>query len=981
MAERRPALFAVAPSRGFADAIARELVARHGGDPLALARGVVLLPNNRGIRALTEAFVRATADARGGGLLLPRLVTIGDPELDDGVGLALDEGDAPIPPAISAMERRMLLAQCVQLIERCGSDEAVRLAGELARTLDQLTVEGVDAARLHDVSVATELADHWQRSFALMEVVTTHWPEMLAERGQIDLQDRRNRQLAAVAERWRASPPDGYVVAAGIANPAPAAARLLRVVSELPQGAVVFAGLDAAMPDVEWDAIGPHDADEAGRPGPRAIETHPQFHLKLLLDRMGVNRREVADWPGEARRAPAARDRAIANAMRPAQFTDRWIDESADRALPGVTLAEFATPADEAQAIALALREMLETPARSGALVTPDRALARRVAAHLARWGVAIDDSAGQPLSALAGGTLPIVIAEAAAQRFAPVPLLTLLKHPLVAAGEARLAWLDGARALDLALRGPRPAAGLDGIAAHLADGEWRGREQRRAARVWWEGVAPLLRPIETAFAGEPRPLAAFIAAVREAADRLSNGAVWAGPAGRAASEAIDAIEAAAPLGPGRCDPAEVAPLLTTLFDETAVRPPQGGHPRLAIYGLVEARLQGADLVVLAGLNEGAWPSTPPPDPWLAPAIRGELGLPGLERRIGIAGHDFAMGMGAGEVLITRARRDAGGPAVASRLWLRLQAMAGSGLAHDRRLTAWAHALDDAGVAIPAARPRPAPPIDERPRRIAVTDVDRLKADPYAFYARSMLGLGALDPIDADPSPAWRGTAVHGVLEQWAKLDGCDPEALMPRARTMLGDARTHPMMRALWQPRLLLAIEWIAARMALDTAEGRRVLAAERKGVATIAGVTLSGTADRIDRLADGGLAIVDYKTGAPPTAKAVAAGYSLQLGLLGLIAEAGGFEEIAGTAGCFEYWSLARNDEDGFGKVTSPTTGRTGVPADRFVALAAHNLAEAVERWLTGSDPFVAKLHPEHAPYGDYDQLMRRDEWFGRG
>ena len=651
----------------------------------------------------------------------------------------------------------------------------------------------------------------------------------------------------------------------------------------MPNGQVVFAGLDLAMPDEEWDALGPHD------PPARSIETHPQFHLKLLLDRMGAGRGEVVPWRGGGASTPPARSRAVANVLRPAAFTGKWIDEKTDRTLPGVAVAQFDTPAEEAQAIAIKLRGALETPGRTAALVTPDRALARRVAAHLARWGVTIDDSAGQPLSQLASGTLLIALAEAAAQRFAPVALMALLKHPLVRAGEERLRWLDGARALDLALRGPRPAAGLDGVTAHLAEPRWR------TAQIWWPEARGLLEGIAAVFAGPPRPIAEMVAALRDAADTLSNGAVWANPQGRAAAEAIAAIEDAATDGPALIDPAAMAPLLRTLFGEVAVRPPQGGHPRLAIYGLVEARLQRADLMILGGLNEGVWPGLPAPDPWLAPRIRAELALPGLERRIGIEAHDFAMALGAEEVLVTRSARDASAPVSASRLWLRLQALIGDKLANDHGLARMARAIDDGGTPQPMQRPRPSPKVAERARVISVTEVDRLKADPFAFYARRMLGLNALDPVDADPSAAWRGTAVHDILERWAKDDACDPARLRPRAEAMFREAQVHPMLRALWQPRLMLAIDWIAEQIG---AGGRDVIGAEVKGSIEIAGVTLTGKFDRIDRMPGGGLAIIDYKTGEPPSTRSVAAGYSLQLGLIGLMAERGGFAGIAGTA-----------------------------------------------------------------------------------
>jgi ATP-dependent helicase/nuclease subunit B len=262
---------------------------------------------------------------------------------------------------------------------------------------------------------------------------------------------------------------------------------------------------------------------------------------------------------------------------------------------------------------------------------------------------------------------------------------------------------------------------------------------------------------------------------------------------------------------------------------------------------------------------------------------------------------------------------------------------------------------------------------------ISVTDVDRLKADPYAFYARKLLDLSSVDPLDAEPSPAWRGSAVHAVLERWMKDDDCDPDRLRVRAHELLDASDAHPLMRALWQPRLLEALEWIADEVAANRERGRAPLAAEVEGKCEIAGVSLKGKADRIDRLDDGSLAVVDYKTGKAPSGKAVRDGFAMQLGLLGLIAERGGFDGLSGVPVAFEYWSLARY-QGKLGHVSTPVGGRQGIEPSEFTTIAARNFIAAANEWLLGDAPFVAKLHPLYAPYGEYDQLMRLDEWYGR-
>jgi ATP-dependent helicase/nuclease subunit B len=968
-----PTVFTIPIHRPFVDSLAAGLLARTGGDRLALARAIVLLPNNRAQRALTDAFVRRAE----GGLLLPRLVSIGDLELDDRVGPALDpaEGES-VPPAIDPVSRQLILARLVGEARRATAvpieaGEAVRLAADLARTLDQLIGEEVSPARLAE-AVPAELSEHWQASLDILRVVLTRWPEELRRRGLIDLAERRNRLLAATERRWAAQPPEGLVVAAGITVAAPAVGRLLHRVARLPQGLVILPGLDQAMPEEEWQALGGSES------GMRPIETHPQHGLRLLLDRIGVARSEVERWrySGGGGAAPE-RAKAIANAMAPAAFTDRWAGLPArERRLSGVRAVELPNPAAEAQAIAIALRQAIDTPARTAALVTPDRALAARVSAHLARWGIEADDSAGRPLSLTPPGTLLLAIADVAAEGFAPVALLALLKHPLVQAGENRLAWLAGTRLLDRALRGPRPGAGLEEVTRFLKE------ESSAAASDWWRSdVRPRLEPLETAFSGR-LSLAACLAAVREAASSFANDEAWNRPAGRAAAELVSSLEAGAADGPAILRAQGFPAFLKAMLETVAVRPPQGGHPRVFIWGLIEARLQQADLVVMGGLNEGVWPSLPAPDPWLAPAIRATLGLPGLERRIGVEAQQFAAALGSPEVLLTRARRDARAPTVPSRFRLRLEAMTG-GIAPARNLQRWADALDRPDDFSPAERPRPRPPAKDRPRRIAVTKLDRLKADPFAFYADAMLRLKSWEAVDTDPSAAWRGSAVHAVFEAWIKHDGGDPARLRPRMEALLADTAAHPVLRALWAPRLLEAIDWVASEVAADIVRERVPIAAEVKGHIEIAGITLDGTVDRIDRLPDESLAIVDWKTGKPPSKRAVAEGYSMQLGLLGLIAEKGGFgPDLHDDPTLFEYWSLA-SKANALGYRETPVglnKKGEGIDPAEFTTRAAGVLAAAVDHYLMGNAPFVAKLHPEYAPYGDYDQLMRLDEWYGR-
>ncbi|WP_353228662.1 double-strand break repair protein AddB [Novosphingobium sp.] len=992
MATGGPQLYAIAAHRGFADALVAGLIPRYREDGFGLARLTLLLPSRRAVRNLTEAFVRAS----GGALMLPRMVVVGDLDLDESLGLLFDTLDDAIPPAVDPALRLLILARLVRdelaadpQANVPGEAALLRLARSIGETIDRLLIEDIAPDRLldpHVIGVVGDLAEHWAASTRLFARVLVRWQVECDLRGGTDAPQRRNRLLRLLADRWAASPPLYPVVAAGVTSAAPAVAQLLRVVAELPGGAVVLPDLDLALDAAVWDALGhagaPDGADEPVTFGRHDIVTHPQYHLKLLLARMGVARDEVAPWHRAGpSAAPPARSRAISNLFLPPVASTIWASLAPDdRSLAGVRLMASANPGEEALAIAVLVRRALAVPERRVAVITPDRGLAERVIGHLQRWGIAADDSAGRPLPQTAAGRLLLLLAETWAERVAPVPLIALLGHPLVAGDDGRAAWLDRVRQLDLALRGPRPGPGIAGLHAHLQN----MRRPDAALSAWWDGVGLTLTPVLMRDA--PLPLAEALALLVEVAEALCGDTIWAGADGRALAQFVEEWSAAAgdpALADTTVDPAELPAMLRDALDQVAVRPPYGGHPRLAIYGLIEARMSRADLVICGGLVEGTWPAAPSSDPVLAPAVLRALGIPGADFRIGLAAHDFAAALGAPEVVLSHALRDSGGPTVPSRFLLRIRAMASDRIAIERDAVDWAQALDRGDRVSPAPRPLPMPTAAQRRVDIAVTALDRLRGDPYQFYASAILRLQSLDPIDADPSPAWRGTAVHAILEAWHRA-GAPPGELVPLAEQALARMSAHPLMRALWQPRLIDALLWIEDQHDRLTGEGRRVVAFEKWGKLTVRGVLIKGRADRIDRLPDGTLAIVDYKTGGPPSGKMVADGFALQLGLIGLMAEQGGIDGVTGTPTRFEYWSLsARKKEDGFGWSDEPIREgrkRSGVARDEFLPLTLRYLDEALDQWILGSDPFTARLNPDQPGYADYDQLMRLDEWIGR-
>ncbi|GGD78407.1 double-strand break repair protein AddB [Croceicoccus mobilis] len=1004
--KQRLAIYSIAAHRGFADALAAGLVPRYSDGAHGLARLTLLLPGRRAIRTMTEAFTRLMGEQGtpngSGGLLLPRMAVIGDIELNETLGPLLDpigEG-ADIPPAANPTRRWLRLAEMLRMamlregMEIPTNAALLRQAREIGSAMDRLLVEGIapeDLLGERVLDIVGELSGHWRENLRLFATVQAMWLSELQARQELDAPARRNALFEHAADRWRTNPPVDPVVAAGITSASPAIAALLRRIAELPQGAVVLPDLDLAMEDEVWESlgragVGPEPGDAPLGPGDAV--THPQYHLKLLLNRMGVARGEVRNWHRRgSSAAPPERSRALSSLFLPPKESASWVDLPPERRrLTGVRLMESAHPEHEAQSIALLMREALDTPERRVALVTPDRGLAGRVIAHLKRWNIDADDSAGRPLPHTPAGRIALLIAEILATRAAPVPLVAALAHPHAGGkDDERRQWLSHARLLEKALRGPRIDVGLAPLAEKAR--EIAGKRSSTAFAEWWARVEAIIAPLVALGETETLDMGDALSAIAAAGEAMCGLAIWSEADGRSLSSTLETLREAAREVPTALAPAEVPLVLRDVLDQVSVRPPYGGHPRIAIYGLIEARMSRADLVICGGLTEGSWPQGASQDPLVAPAVMRALGVPGGDFRIGLSAHDLAAALGAPQVVLSYARKDASGPAIASRFVLRVRAMLGELLERhmERDIPHIAEALDRDQPTAPHPQPKPMPSAEQRRVDISATALDRLRSDPYQFYASHILRLRALDGIDQEPTPAWRGEAVHDILERWYVDHRAAPGTLLPLAEKRLAELSGHPFMRGLWQPRLLAALAWLDEETQGLRADGREIAVVETGGAFTVDGVKISARADRIDRLVNGELAIVDYKTGHPPKGSEVEAGYALQLGTTGLVAAHGGFDGLSGEPTHFEYWSLARDRKSGeFGYREEPIPeGRkkSGIERDKFLSESRRMLQDALDRWITGTEPFTARLNPDLPGYNDYDQLMRLDEWQGRG
>jgi ATP-dependent helicase/nuclease subunit B len=1027
----------------------------HDRDPLALAGATIYLPTRRACRLARDTFLDVSGLEAA---ILPRIVPIGDVDEDEivfaqaaGGASAADALD--LPDALGGLERRLLLTRLVlawaaKLAPQHAGEAplianhpatALALADDLGRLIDDMTTRGVSWDRLDDL-VPDHLDKYWQLTLAFLKIARTAWPEILAERGMIEAAVRRDALIKAEAARLARSP--GPVIAAGSTGSIPATAELVAAVARLAHGAVVLPGLDTDLDDESWALIaGPSLPSGGGGSGwgkDAPVAGHPQFAMQALLARLGVTRAAVV---GLAEPTGGGREQLSSEAFRPAAVTDLWRARTGasafvahvEAALEGLSFIEAANAEEEALAIAIALREVLTETDKTAALVTPDRALARRVLAALARWNVAVDDSGGDPLADTPAGLFARLAAQATMSGLEPVGLLALLKHPLTRlaaphpsppprAGEGREggAHRHAIAALERAiLRGPRPRSGVAGLARALATLRAELGKLKRGERSDLHRSDPradlteqelesaddlivrlraALAPLESLARG-PHSLRAIAARHREIIAALSDdgggaAAAFAGPDGSALAEIFDSIAAGLPAADLAVSPADYPDLFGAAIADRVVRRPGLPGVRVRILGPLEARLTSSDRLVLGGLNEGTWPPEARSDAWLSRPMRLALGLDLPERRIGLSAHDFAQMLGAREVILTRSAKLAGAPTVASRFVQRLAAVAGArwqtALRHGEKYLTWARALDRPG-APPRSTPRPVPrpPTAARPTRLSVTEIEHWLRDPYTIYAKHILALRPLDPIDAAPDAADRGTVIHGAIGDFtlAFAKGLPDDALgrlLALGVKHFAALEEFPEARTFWWPRFERIARWFTDWEVKRRAHVEAVQA-EIRGEIEIplpgGSFHLSARADRIERLVGGDYAILDYKTGQVPTGRQVAAGLSPQLTLEGAILRAGRFADIprGASIAALIYVSLKGGDPGGKENWLEFKDSTPDAQADR----ALQKLGEVARKFEDPAMPYRSRERPmwRGRAYGDYDHLARVKEWSPSG
>jgi ATP-dependent helicase/nuclease subunit B len=1011
-------------------------------NPERLAQATLYLPTRRAGRMAREIFLdELDTDAA----VLPRIIALGDIDEDE---LAFAQSTSPglaaldIAPAMDGLQRRLLLAQLIGAwakkirpgdptqapLVTGGPDSTLALADDLARLMDDMVTRKVDWSALD--GLAPDAFDrYWQLTLQFLGIAREVWPGILQSYGQIEPAARRDLLIEAEAARLTAHH-GGPVIAAGSTGSMPVTAKFLHAVAGLPQGAVVLPGLDTDLDDEAWQLIGGvRGAD--GQYTSQPSSNHPQYAMHALLQRFGIKRGDV-EILGQA--AAHGRDVLASEAMRPSNATARWhqrlaepeIAEKIARGMQDLAVIQAANPEMEALAIAVAMREARHLD-KSAALVTPDRALARRVMAALGRWNLLFDDSGGDALMDISAGIFARLAAETVAKQLEPPTLLALLKHPLCRLGGAEGAFRRAIETLELVLlRGTRPQARGNGLKrdferfrdelaklrrkepSSLHDSEPRTKvrdgelDQAQHLIVLLQAA---LAPLEQLAASKPHDFAALAEQHRNVLIELSrdeHGAALAfqGHQGMVLASAFDDL-----LGKGTESGLMVAlsdypQVFQTAFGDRVVRRPEVANAQLRIYGPLEARLTQSDRVILGGLVEGVWPPAPRVDPWLSRPMRHALGLDLPERRIGLSAHDFAQLLSTKDVVLSHAAKVGGAPAVASRFLHRLEAVAGderwkAAIAAGEHYVRFAGELDQPDEIKPIAQPEPKPPRAARPTRLSVTAIEDWLRDPYTIYAKYILKLTPLDPVDMPLSAADRGSAIHDALGEFTQTHATTLPDHPAAALRAIGEKYFAPLMerpeaKALWWPRFKRIADWFA-NWEIARRGGIEGISAEIRGEITIPldnerVFALSARADRIERRRDGSYVILDYKTGQPPTGKQVRMGLSPQLTLEAAILREGGFGNIPADSSVseFSYVRLSGNNPPGEQKPLELKIkpGDTPQAPDAAADHARRKLEELIRAFEDEAQGYTSlNLLMWSNRYGSYDDLARIKEWSAAG
>ncbi len=965
-------IYNIGSENSLVDFLAEHFLAQYKSVPEKLSEVLFLLPSRRACKNLQEAFVRLNGRTP---TILPEIRAIADIEeeniLFNNNTLSLD-----IKPIIKQKHRAFILTKIIiQTPAKWGlsdisTSQAYALAQNLSALIDLVEENELDFANLKNI-VREEYAEHWQQILQLLDIITRYLPEILND---MNCQNSAKYQIELLRNQiklWQTTKPKKKIVIAGTTAGFPVLKELVKTVLELENGEVYLYELDTYLDDESWEKID---------------ENHPQFELKELLDHLNLKRHDII--PAEDVKI-TSKQRFISEIMRPSTTSSKWQQIIAHKfnrnELDYLKILNCDDLRQEAYAIALIMREVLETPEKTAALITSDRNLARRVVSELKRWNIIADDSSGQPLHLSTLGIYMRLIINVLEQNFSKTSLLALLKHPFTKCGMPTDKYKIMVYHIERNWRNDKFAEPLNEEENNLLSFLYQNLKTLNDMYF-----APTLN-FKQMFEEHIRTAETLANTTTKTGDKI----IWRKEDGIAAAKFVAETALYADIL-GNIPSNDYGIMFSLLLSEQTVRNKFGQHPRIKILGPIEARLQKFDVTIIGEANEGKWPQTMQADMWMSRPMKKEFGIPLPERSVGISAADFAHLLAGNKVYITRAEKDNGTPTNKSRWLLRLETVLSANFAdsevkniknsyafmYDTKYLNLAKNYERANAEDIASHkidaPAPKPPLYARPRKLSAGSFADWLSDPYIIYARYILNLYPLDKLDKPLNQLDYGVFIHAVLNEFNnKYPATYPPKnqavteLTQIADKLLLEWNVAPEILAFWKPNITTTIEWIVneeikhrenIKFVYNEIEGQTIYKA--KGGDFI----IKARADRIEQTKDNELNIIDYKTGSAPKINTVKQGFAPQLSTEALIAENGGFPNITSKKiNTLAYWK----------------------PNDKVVLLDKKTTAEALEnakkRIFTliedfddENTPYYSHPHPAHASGNkNYEHLSRYLEW----
>lgn len=915
-----------------------ELLIQQYPDPFDLAKALVILPTRRALLNLTEIFqTKITHDTP---IMLPRMIALADIPSENPLLLAeIDQ----LPSSINSWKRLGLFTQLVLKLPGYTPSRAFKAAQGLIHLIDEAETTGIDLENLKSL-VIIDYAEHWQETLNFLKIITDFWPTILKDLELIEPQAKVRESLKIFTQHWQENPPQHPIIIAGTTGTVPATAELIKTILSLPQGQVVLPGLDQTALQNDLPL------------------THPQHTLSNLLNFLEIDNEDMVVIPHQNSLENNRRQLLSASmnnkdlTLDPTFLSTYWPQ-----------MVECVSIAEEAKVIALMMRHYIETCQGKISLVSPNQHLCQLVETELKRWDLVANTSSGRPLASSIVGGFVLLTAE-----FFSAPtlsnLLPLLKHPLCFKG-GRESHLANVRILEKNI--------LRKYKLELLDLEAAVADKLPSISTWFMDIHKIIWPLFSL----PQQLT-FNAALdlhkdiclALTGDISENSILWEQADGKAIQSFFDNLIEENSHFPSLSPKAYSTFFASLLNQADKIRDYEGIGSRITILGALEARLSHSEVMILGGLNENSWPPSIDPDPWLSHSMRQQLGLPALERRLGLSAHDFSSCFYASNLLLTRSLNDQGAPTIPSRWWQRLQVVAkkNSNILKDKTQLPWqewAKKLTPQLEPIVYTPPAPCPPVKSRPVSFSVTDIETLMRDPYGIYAKHCLKLFPLLPIEPELGNADRGQIIHQILEIFLRTYKKENSL-----RDLLELAKPHfnktPITRTFWWHRFEQIAEWFLNELQSNPV---MVYLTEQKGQLKFplekSIFTLKAIADRLDVLNEDRLRIIDYKTGTPPSLKDIKNGYSPQLPLEALIADQGGFL-VKGAPDEIAIWHLKGGEPAG--KII-----KQEITAE-FLKETETGLLKLLLAFMDPSIPYLACPVPEKAPFfNSYAHLERLSEW----